>query len=139
MIQYLISLAALLVCSITDLRFRKISRAAAAVYFVLAAAAHLLLADISLPDVLPGLLPGLACLLLSVLTEEAIGYGDGILVVICGFSLGVWQCLGILMLAFMLAGLFGVMLLVIKKGNKKSRIAFVPFLLLGTLIQFLGM
>ncbi len=81
--------------------------------------------------VLTGILPGIGMLIMGKLSQEAIGYGDGYLTLILGFSMGFWEILGILGIA--LFGVFGVAvyLVVIRKRSRNSQIAFVPFLLLG--------
>lgn len=78
-----------------------------------------------------GLLPGIGMLIMGTLSQEAIGYGDGYLTLILGFSMGFWKTLGILGTA--LFGVFGVAiyLVVIRKRSRNSQIAFVPFLFLG--------
>ncbi len=133
MVQYLISITALLFCTVTDLVCRKVYKLAAALYFLLAAAAHFILKD-GMGNALIGTFPGIVCLTLSALTKEAIGYGDSVLILLCGFSLGLGECLSALLLAFCCSGIFAVVLLAAKKGTRKSRIAFVPFLLIGTVL-----
>ena len=45
---------------------------------------------------LMGILPGTAMLVISRVSKETIGYGDGYLTLILGFSMGFWDTLGIL-------------------------------------------
>lgn len=81
--------------------------------------------------VLTGILPGIGMLIMGKLSQETIGYGDGYLTLILGFSMGFWEILGILGIA--LFGVFGaaIYLVVVRKKSRNSQIAFVPFLLLG--------
>lgn len=81
-----------------------------------------------------GALPGLFFLFLSKATKEQIGYGDGLLLVILGISLGiehmVWLLLLALFLVFFAAACFFL------RGKRKERIPFTPFLFLGMAVSF---
>lgn len=78
-----------------------------------------------------GILPGAAMLLISRASKEAIGYGDGYLTLILGFSMGFWDTLGILGIAFLGAMGAAIYLVMIRGRSRNSEIAFVPFLFLG--------
>lgn len=78
-----------------------------------------------------GLFPGFFLLFLAKATKEAVGYGDGLVLLFIGLSMGFWECLGIL-----LTGLLGVFLAGIFAGiyfrrRKGLRIPFIPFLFIG--------
>ena len=75
------------------------------------------------------LLPGAVSLLLSYVTKEQIGYGDGLLLLALGCNLTpvmMWEvCFG----ALALSGLWALYLLGIKHRSRRYEMAFVPFLL----------
>ena len=70
-------------------------------------------------------------LLISRASQEAIGFGDGYLTLILGFSMGFWDTLGILGIAFLGAMGAAIYLVMIRGRSRNSEIAFVPFLFLG--------
>ncbi len=74
---------------------------------------------------------GLLMLLISVATGGGIGGGDGIVAVVLGWYLGIWQVLLLFLFAFFSAGLLGGALLLLKKAGRKSRLPMLPFLLLS--------
>lgn len=78
-----------------------------------------------------GLIPGLAFLFLSKATKEAVGYGDGIILLFIGMSIGFWQCLGVLFTALLGIFLAAVLILIFSGRKKNIRIPFLPFLLTG--------
>lgn len=82
-----------------------------------------------LHDVLTGLIPGAAVLLLSFLTGGGIGAGDGI--VLCAVSawIGIWNVIQILGLA--LTGSFLVSIRFFVAGQRKKELPFLPFLMTG--------
>lgn len=70
-------------------------------------------------------------LLISKCSDEGIGYGDSWMIFNLGIFLGVWRLTAVLFLAFLgvtVAAAFGV---ASGKYNRKSRIPFLPFLLVG--------
>ena len=70
---------------------------------------------------------------ISKVSNEALGIGDvwviGSILIVMGAVNGV----GVLFLSFLLAAVYGGILLVIKKWRKSITFPFVPFLFLGTL------
>ena len=83
------------------------------------------------------LIPGLLFLIIGRITHEAVGYGDGLIIILMGMYMDLWRLLFCLFISAMIAGVFAFILLVIKKDRKKE-IPFVPFLLLGYLCMEVG-
>ena len=79
-------------------------------------------------------LPGAIFLLGFAVFHEQMGSGDGLALLVLGGLLGTKRVWLIWLLSLGGVFLFGVMLLIRKKGNGKTKIAFFPFLLLGYLI-----
>ncbi len=77
------------------------------------------------------LLPGLGFFLLSFLTREKVGYGDGWVLLMIGLFLGVYRCFLILLFGLMTESVVAIVLLTLGKINRDREIPFVPFLLLG--------
>ena len=71
---------------------------------------------------------GMLMLVISKLTNEALGYGDSLLILGMGISLGLWNLLWLLAIAFFGAALFAVGLLISKRAKKKSTLPFIPFI-----------
>lgn len=137
MYQYALSGAAFLICSITDLKCRKVYKAVAAGYLLLALLGHFI-GKTAVAEIAAGLLPGSVCVLLSWLSRQGLGYGDSILIAICGVSVGFWSCVAIIFTAFFFSGLWAVGLLVFRRAERKKEIPFVPFLLIAVILQWVG-
>lgn len=71
---------------------------------------------------------GIAFLWISKLTGEAFGYGDSIVIIILGLSVGLWNVLALLMLAFLMAAGCSTVLLAHFNFERKKTLPFVPFL-----------
>ncbi len=80
---------------------------------------------------LGGFAIGVLLLLFGYFSEEAIGIADGIVVLVCGVAFGVYETVASCFFAALYTALFSFLLLMLKKVGKKSRIPFLPFLLLG--------
>ena len=90
----------------------------------------------SLKEVLLALVPSLVCLLISFLTREAIGYGDGLLLSVVGMFVSYEVVLEIVFLAISFAGILALFLLVVCHKRGKEKLAFVPFLFGAWLMHF---
>lgn len=77
------------------------------------------------------LIPGAGFFLLSFLTEEKVGYGDGWVLLMIGLFTGIYRCFLILLLGLLAESLVAVVLLAIGKVKRDREIPFLPFLLLG--------
>ena len=91
----------------------------------------------SLMDLCMGMVPGLVCLGLGWITREAIGYGDGFLLCAMGLYKSLEDIVGIIVLASSLAGILGMVLIILCKKKGKDQIPFVPFLLVGAVVYMM--
>lgn len=82
-------------------------------------------------SVLIACIPGVISLIFSMITHEVIGYGDGILFFMLAFYLSLEEIFSIGMVAFSVAGVVALILLVVFHKKGKERIAFIPFLSLA--------
>lgn len=76
-------------------------------------------------------LPAAVFWMLSFITREKVGYGDGWVLLMIGLYVGFMECVLILMAGLIMESVFMLVLLVLGKIYKDGEVAFVPFLLLG--------
>lgn len=76
------------------------------------------------------LLPGIFFLVYGTLTKQ-MGTADGIIILIVGCFLSSFEVLLWIFWAFVFASVYAASLLIREKGQRNSRIAFVPFLFLA--------
>lgn len=81
---------------------------------------------------------GVFFLIMSKITEEAVGYGDSFVVLFLGIILGFWNILFVLSSAFLLLLCVTIPLLWKKKMSRKVALPFLPFLA-GGYLSFLIM
>lgn len=80
-----------------------------------------------------GLLGGGVISLIVILTK-GMGWGDAEICFLCGLFLGLKMTILMLFLSFVLGGIIGFVLILLKKKSHKDYIPFGPFITLGTLI-----
>ncbi len=87
--------------------------------------------ETGLPAVAVSLLPGAGFFLLSFLSGEKVGYGDGWVLLMIGLFLGVYRCFLILLTGLLAESAVAIVLLAFRKIQRDKEIPFSPFLLLG--------
>lgn len=98
---------------------------------------HLVCRERALEDMMFGAVVGLVMIIIGKVTGEAIGIGDGMMMVVSGIFLGFWGNMCLLMTALLLVGCVALFLIIIGKKGKDYRLPFLPFLLVAYLLQLL--
>jgi leader peptidase (prepilin peptidase)/N-methyltransferase len=78
-----------------------------------------------------GALFGVMILVFCYFSEEAMGLADGIIILLLGISFGLYETVAICFFSSLYAGMTSAALLIFRKAGRKTRIPFLPFLLLG--------
>lgn len=76
-------------------------------------------------------LPGALLLLTGRFTKEAIGYGDGLVVLVLGIYLGIWETCEVVLGALGISGLYSTVLLAGKKKGLHQEFPWIPCLLIA--------
>lgn len=76
-------------------------------------------------------LPGIFFWVLSFMTREKVGYGDGWVLLMIGLFIGFIKCFQVLLIGLAAESMILLVLLAFRKVHKDGEIPFVPFLLLG--------
>lgn len=128
MLVYCVSLLLLALLAAEDIREKKISAGIIMVFALGAVLYQMVLGCFFWREAVISLLPGCMLILVSFLTKESIGYGDGALVMTLGLWTGGRFALGVMLIGIMLSGVYGLCCLL---KRRRDPIPFVPFLLLG--------
>lgn len=119
------------ICAVTDLMKRQIWWPLCVIVTVVAAVLHFIREERGIWEISAGVLLGAGLLFIAWATREAIGYGDGLVVAVCGSTLGIVTALQILLLALCFSAVWSGILLAFRKAGRRDRIPFVPFMLLA--------
>lgn len=137
MIQGIAVLIILGVFSWQDMKERKIC-VQWLLYFIFAGiACNLFFSYKTVAELCMGIVPGILLLLCSFISRGSIGEGDGLLLLAVGIYLGMKGTIQVLLFASVLSAISALFLCIFKKKGRNDRIPFVPFMLLGYIIELL--
>ncbi len=141
MLFWIFILLILFATSIEDLRKKEIPAImpiACAVDSALYAAFNMFSGKVGCTDLFVAFLPGVVLILIGVATRQALGYGDGLITLSFSPVLGLSNVCMSLVIAMMFSAIASVIILTMKKGNRNTRLPFVPFITLGVGVTFLA-
>ena len=75
--------------------------------------------------------PGILLVAICFISRQGVGMGDGLMVLSLGPLMGMTDILLAVLIGFTLSAIVGAVLLILKKVNGKSTLAFIPFLTAG--------
>ncbi len=76
-------------------------------------------------------IPGVMLWMISFVTREKVGYGDGWMLIMIGLFAGMWRCFLILLIGLISESLIVLVLLAVQRISHDRKIPFAPFLLFG--------
>ena len=94
--------------------------------------------EVSLISAGMAFLPGVIALILSYITREQIGYGDGLLLIAMGGCVGLPQTIMIVGIALAASFVVSVALVLLRKVGRTQKLPFVPFLFLACVMAVGG-
>ena len=117
-ISKVLAMAVLTGLSVMDYRIRKVPRDVLLLCMAGVIIYQVLMGNVDWKLSVAGGLSGILFLWISKITNEAIGYGDSLAILILGIYLGIWGLLEVLMTAFFILGIIGLICVVIKRKKK---------------------
>ena len=127
----------LLLAGIEDVRKREIRVIYIAAMILVACCGCIFRQGHSWYGVLGGLFIGLCIFGISIISEEQIGKGDGLVIAALGILCGVRNTLGIVCFASLFMVPVAFVVIFFKRGKKRIRLPFLPALFLGYIMTFL--
>ena len=120
----------LIICSYTDIKERSINVGMIILFAILG----ILCSNAKIISIFIGIIPGILLFLVNRLTNGQIGIGDVLVLIVVGIILGFEKTVIILMLSTLMAGIYGIIKMLIFKVNRKETMAFAPFVLLAYIV-----
>lgn len=117
--------------SVEDLRCQRLSIYSLGCFMVLGLGVRIFYQKTGIGEIFISMTAGICMMLISRITKEAIGYGDGMVILITGIYAGMKVTLCTLVFAF-IAMMFLSSVIIWRKGfHHDIRLPFVPCILLG--------
>ena len=136
-VRFALVFIVLVIEALMDFRKKEVNIPVLGILVVAAMVMFFLGKDISVSNAIIGLAEGVLLILVSVMTKGQIGIGDGILLAACGLMLGGKDNMVMFFFACLSSAIVSVLIMIIKKADKKTKIPFVPFMIPGFLIMVL--
>lgn len=114
-------------CAYKDFKYQKISLSIVGITFVGIVILSFIGKEFILFNTIGGFAIGLLLMLISKITRGQIGMGDGIIFSITGFGFGFWNNLYLLLYSLTFCAITAIILIILKKINRKKTIPFIPF------------
>lgn len=124
----------LFVAGIADIRKRQISKGMMLVLLLTCCAVIPVKKDFGIMNAAGGLTVGFCAIGISLAPKEQIGIGDGIVIAGVGLALGMYKCFLVVCAATFVMCITAVLVLLLRKGNKQTRLPFLPALFMGYLL-----
>lgn len=128
-IRTVICAVVLLIEGIRDLRRKEISVLTCVVTALIGFLIRICWRDLSWWSFIGCVAPGGILLLLSLVSRESIGYGDGLILCAIGILIGGAETVTLFCHALFLCGIFSGFIFLFQKAGGKKRIPFVVFML----------
>lgn len=118
----------LFAAGIMDLKSKSISRGFIFILLLVCLTGAFIKKDFGIWNAAGGLLIGLCAVGLSMASREQIGRGDGLVIAAIGLALGFRECLFLVCIASGIMVLVSVGVLILRKGDRDTRLPFIPAL-----------
>ena len=129
-----IVLGFLCICAVFDVRRKEIPVILIWIGFIAAFFANVwgvMNGTVSFIEIGLCLVPGIFFSLIGLCTRENVGFGDGLILLVMGLFIGFYRCFFVLCISLIFSSVFALILLLLRRAGKESRIPFAPFLAIG--------
>lgn len=134
MICVIISILGFIVCSITDIKNKKIYIIPCSAMIVSGLVVNFIIENKEWKEFIPGIGLGLLFLLISFIKSNAMGKGDGLMILALGCLIKGDKVFQMVFLSLLFVILFSMPGAVKKKIKLKSQLPFIPFLFAGEIV-----
>lgn len=127
----------LIVAGYMDIKYKKISVLWCVFFMIMGLAISMGSSQILIEGVGPiilSVMPGGILLIISKMTNQSIGIGDGVVAIVVGMLLGIEKTVMALLGGFMISGVVSIILLMFRKAEKGYELPFVPMLSVAVLL-----
>ena len=117
----------LIPCTITDLKSKTIPIWWTVVFGISAMIYQIFWKKQKLEAILFSMIIGVTLLVAAKISNQRIGYGDGIIFLILGLWIGFWDGISLLFFSLILSSIISVYLIIVRRKGRDYRIPFIAF------------
>ena len=137
MIQVWTLLGLLGICSIEDMRKKEIQVYVVLTFGIVGVILRLFYQNVSMRNMLLGMAIGIGMMFASLVTAGQIGLGDGLLLTVTGIFLGAYGNAMLFLHGLLFAAVWSLVVVLVFRKGRKTKIPFVPFLFIAYLEMLL--
>lgn len=119
----------------TDFKKKKIYAVSVIGFIIIGVIIFIIKKDHEFFSLLGGLAIGLLVLIVSRLSSQAVGFGDGLIFLVTGVYLGFSRNLALLLYGLLICGVVSLVLVTFRKWKMKNEIPFVPFVFIAFILM----
>lgn len=131
LVRIIILISFLFICTVTDFRTKKISVAVCIAYTIVGLILKIVLGQY---EFIASALPCLVLGLVSKLSNECVGYGDVMVLLVMSLYMDVYEIMCVILTAFFIAAIYSAIVVVFYRKKGSTTIPFVPFILMTVLL-----
>lgn len=132
---YILLLLYLFICTYTDLKNHTINLILSMFFLAVGFIIILFSGNTELFQIISSIIPGLIFIIISLIFPHSLGFGDGIILCVCGIYSSVNFVIQLLFFALIISFIFSIFML-IKKHSLKYQFPFAPFILMSYIFCF---
>lgn len=129
--EYMGVLILLVLCSISDIKEKKVYSLPCFVFMMIGIIMESMIKQKGILYIVSGMLPGVLIYIAGIMTGGGIGKGDAIIFIVTGVFIGLKKSLILLVCSLIVINIIGLFILIFRRGNMKTKIPFVPFILIS--------
>ena len=133
-VTLIIHMAFLVLLAVSDIRRKEVPVLTLVIYFGAAFVWSIIASGFSIERMVLGAIPAGVLLLLKKFTKLDAGGGDIAVFAIIGVSLGYGMATAALIIASLICSGYCILKIVLRKANRKTRTAFIPFMGIGLVL-----
>ena len=125
------------ISSIEDIKTKRVSAFYLLGFAIVAIYLQFWHIHLSPASVIGGAALGLIFVGVTIVRMDAMGLGDGLVLMVVGIFLGFRESMEIIVIAVFLVAIYGIFLIIVKKKDRKTEIAFIPFIFISFLLVWI--
>lgn len=128
----------LILGTVSDIKNRSIPAILFLIFGMLGLLEYMLYGRTALINELMGIILGIVFIAVSLISENRLGMGDALAILVTGVFLGGMEASCAVLFAMLISAFFSVIILALHRGDRSTALPFIPFLLAGYILEKLG-
>lgn len=135
-ITYIVVGIGLLICTITDIRSKKIYLGVVIPVSIICIVLNIITGKLNIFELISLIITGVLFITISIISGGQLGLGDVCIYIMTGIGIGSINNIYLIFISFMIAALGAAYLMLVKKKGRKYQMPLTPYVMAGYIIYF---